>query len=150
DTMPCEAMYWWRSFSVRRSLAHQAPPWHSTSAGNGPAPRGLNTRASNGVSPWRRYSTSSTSNSAVLASRTAVVMARSLYVLVDVAGQPSANPADPKSKAAPYGHPEPRPAIVRLAAVLFCAPQQAHHTVINGQPDVRDRRIITLSLQPSI
>ena len=56
----------WRSFSVKRSLRHQAPPWHSTSAGNGPSPRGLNTRASSGLSPWRRYSTSSTSNSCVL------------------------------------------------------------------------------------
>src|SRR6201993_3071752 len=34
-----------------RSLRHQAPPWHSTSAGNGPCPRGRNTRASSGLSP---------------------------------------------------------------------------------------------------
>ena len=78
--MPCDAMAWWRSRSVMRSLRHQAPPWHSTSAGNGPSPRGLNTRASSGLSPWRRYSTSSTSNSCgfvsrSLASRIAVVMA---------------------------------------------------------------------------
>ena len=38
---PFPAMYWWRSFSVRRSLWHQAPPWHSTMAGNGPAPCGV-------------------------------------------------------------------------------------------------------------
>src|ERR1051325_6993502 len=75
DTMPCDAMYSWRSLSDRRSLRHQAPPWHSTSAGNGPAPRGVWTRASSGASPWRRYSTSATSNSVVFASRTAVVMA---------------------------------------------------------------------------
>src|SRR5215469_8026478 len=78
ETMPCDAMYSWRTCSVRRLLRHQAPPWHSTSAGNGPSPRGLNTRASSGLSPWRRYSTSSTSNSYVLASRVAVVMARHL------------------------------------------------------------------------
>src|SRR5580704_3419746 len=57
-----------------RSLMHQAPPWHSTSAGNGPSPRGLNTRASSGLLPCRRYSTSLTSNSVVLASSVAVVM----------------------------------------------------------------------------
>src|SRR5262249_29282459 len=75
DTTPCEAMYSWRSFSVNRSLRHQAPPWHSTMAGNGPAPRGLYTRASNGLSSWRRYSMSATSKS-VVRSSTAVVMAR--------------------------------------------------------------------------
>src|ERR1700730_8647151 len=67
-------MYLWRSASVRRSLWHQAPPWHSTRAGNGPWPRGLYTRANSGLSPWRRYSTSSTSKSVVFASRVAVVM----------------------------------------------------------------------------
>ena len=75
DTMPCAAMAWWRRRSDGRSLMHQAPPWHSTSAGNGPSPRGRNTRASSGLSPWRRYSTSSTSNSWVLVSSVAVVMA---------------------------------------------------------------------------
>jgi hypothetical protein len=74
DTMPCDAMNSWRGRSVRRSLMHQAPPWHSTSAGNGPGPRGRKTRASSGASPWRRYSMSSTSKSVVLASRVAVVI----------------------------------------------------------------------------
>ena len=45
-------------------------------AGDGPAPRGLYTRASSGLSPWRRYSMSATSKSVVRASNTAVVMAR--------------------------------------------------------------------------
>ncbi len=40
DTMPWRAIASWRSFSVIRSLMHQAPPWHSTSAGNGPSPFG--------------------------------------------------------------------------------------------------------------
>src|SRR5580692_11001465 len=74
ETTPWDAMYLWRSASVRRSLWHQAPPWHSTTAGNGPCPRGLYTRANSGLSPWRRYSTSSTSKSVVFASRVAVVM----------------------------------------------------------------------------
>src|SRR5205807_1765363 len=85
DTKPACAMAWWRSFSVNRSCRHQAPPWHSTSAGNGPSPRGLNTRASNGLSPWRRYSMSSTSKSwvlvSILASNVAVMIATiSLHV----------------------------------------------------------------------
>src|SRR5215208_2443993 len=42
DTMPCDAMASWRSRSVKRLLRHHAPPWHSTSVGNGPSPRGLN------------------------------------------------------------------------------------------------------------
>src|SRR6266567_7938012 len=79
ETIPCAAMAWWRSFSVCRSCRHQAPPWHSTSAGNGPSPRGLNTRAKSGLSPWRRYSTSSTSKSCDLASRIAVVIASYLF-----------------------------------------------------------------------
>src|SRR5207253_328515 len=87
---------------------------------------------------------SSTSNSAVLASRTAVVMARSLYVLVDAADQPSANPGAPKSRAAPYGLHDP------LAALLFWAPQQARHTLINGKPVVRDGEMVTLDMQPVI
>src|SRR5688572_10641426 len=46
------------TLSVRRSLLHQAPPCRSTMSGNGPAPFGWYTRASSGLSPWRRYSTS--------------------------------------------------------------------------------------------
>src|SRR5258707_14937690 len=79
--MPWDAMYLWRSASVRRSLWHQAPPWHSTRAGNGPSPRGLYTRANSGLSPWRRYSTSSTSKSVVFASRVAVVMGASFLAV---------------------------------------------------------------------
>ena len=41
DTMPFSAIALWRTCSVVRVLAHQAPPWHSTSAGNGPSPRGV-------------------------------------------------------------------------------------------------------------
>src|ERR1700757_2085443 len=51
ETMPFLAMASWRRHSVVRSLRHQAPPWHSTSAGNGPSPRGRNTRASSGFFP---------------------------------------------------------------------------------------------------
>src|SRR5882672_2657494 len=47
--------------SLSRVLTHQAPPWRSTIRGKGPAPRGLKIRARRGLSPWRRYSTSSTS-----------------------------------------------------------------------------------------
>src|SRR6266511_3764228 len=47
--------------SLSRVLTHQAPPWRSTRRGKGPAPRGRKIRASRGLSPWRRYSTSSTS-----------------------------------------------------------------------------------------
>src|SRR5271154_1580070 len=78
ETMPWDAMYSWRKCSVVRSLLHQAPPWHSTSAGNGPSPRGVNTRANSGLSPWRRYSMSLTVYSAVLDSKVAVVMTKNL------------------------------------------------------------------------
>src|SRR5713101_8144715 len=47
--------------SFVRSPLHQAPPCSSTISGKGPTPRGLKRRASSGLSPWRRYSTSSTS-----------------------------------------------------------------------------------------
>src|SRR3972149_5969327 len=40
---------------------NQAPPGSSTISGKGPTPRGLKRRASSGLAPWRRYSTSSTS-----------------------------------------------------------------------------------------
>src|SRR5215813_3944664 len=47
----------------RRSPRTQAPPCSSTMIGNGPLPRGLKRRASSGLSPCRRYSTSATSMS---------------------------------------------------------------------------------------
>jgi cytosine/adenosine deaminase-related metal-dependent hydrolase len=37
-----------------------------------------------------------------------------------------------------------------VAAVVFCAPQPAVHTVINGRPVVRDGEIVTLDLGPVI
>ena len=37
-----------------------------------------------------------------------------------------------------------------MAAVLFCAPQQARHTVINGKPVVRDGEIVTMDMSPVI
>ncbi len=37
-----------------------------------------------------------------------------------------------------------------VAAVLFCAPQAARHTVIHGRPVVQDGRIATLDLSPVI
>lgn len=37
-----------------------------------------------------------------------------------------------------------------VAAVLFCAPQPARHTVINGRLVVRDGEIVTLDMQPVI
>ena len=37
-----------------------------------------------------------------------------------------------------------------VAAVLFCAPQQARHTVINGKPVVRDGEIVTMDMRPVI
>src|SRR6516165_4397372 len=52
--------------SASRSLRFHAPPCTSISAGKGPLPRGLNTRARSGLLPCRRYSTSSTSISCVL------------------------------------------------------------------------------------
>src|SRR6266851_8539858 len=61
--MPLRASCSLIAVSCRRSPKHQAPPCSSTTAGKDPAPRGLNRRASKGVSPWRRYSTSSTSTS---------------------------------------------------------------------------------------
>src|SRR5439155_26624795 len=45
----------------RRSPRTHAPPCNSTIIGNGPLPRGLKRRASRGLSPCRRYSTSSMS-----------------------------------------------------------------------------------------
>src|SRR5215468_8852180 len=88
-------MAWWRSRSVVRSLRHQAPPWHSTSAGNGPSPRGLYTRASSGLSPWRRYSTSSTSYSVVLVSE---VLASSVVIVM--ASHPCAGSTGDRASAA--------------------------------------------------
>lgn len=37
-----------------------------------------------------------------------------------------------------------------VAAVLFCAPQNARHTVINGRVIVRDGKITTMDMQPVI
>jgi 8-oxoguanine deaminase len=37
-----------------------------------------------------------------------------------------------------------------VAAVLFCAPQQARHTVINGKPVVTDGKIVTMDMAPVI
>lgn len=37
-----------------------------------------------------------------------------------------------------------------VAAVLFCAPQQARHTVINGRFVVRDGEIVTMDMRPVI
>jgi cytosine/adenosine deaminase-related metal-dependent hydrolase len=37
-----------------------------------------------------------------------------------------------------------------VAAVLFCAPQQARHTVINGKSVVRDGEIVTMDMKPVI
>ena len=37
-----------------------------------------------------------------------------------------------------------------VAAVLFCAPQQARHTVINGKSVVRDGEIVTMDMRPVI
>src|SRR5688572_21591018 len=53
-------------------------------------------RASNGLSPWRRYSTSSTSNSVLLASRIAVAMA--IPPRVHAPGSPSPT-RHPRSKS---------------------------------------------------
>src|SRR5918999_5672834 len=50
----------------RRPPRPQAPPCSSTMIGNGPLPRGLKRRASKGLSPCRRYSTSATSTSYVV------------------------------------------------------------------------------------
>jgi cytosine/adenosine deaminase-related metal-dependent hydrolase len=37
-----------------------------------------------------------------------------------------------------------------VAAVLFCAPQQARHTVVHGKPIVRDGEIVTMDMRPVI
>jgi 8-oxoguanine deaminase len=37
-----------------------------------------------------------------------------------------------------------------VAAVVFCAPQTARHTVINGKPVVKDGEIVTMDMQPVI
>jgi 8-oxoguanine deaminase len=37
-----------------------------------------------------------------------------------------------------------------VAAVVFCAPQTARHTVINGRPVVTDGEIVTMDMQPVI
>lgn len=37
-----------------------------------------------------------------------------------------------------------------VAAVLFCAPQQARHTVINGRSVVKDGEIVTMDMKPVI
>src|SRR5205807_6567040 len=57
--------------SLVRSPLFQAPPWTSRTVGNGPVPTGRYTRASQGSSPRRWYSTSltSTSNSTLVAMR---------------------------------------------------------------------------------
>ena len=42
------------------------------------------------------------------------------------------------------------PAPFTVAAVRFCAPQQARHTVINGKSVVRDGEIVTMDMKPVI
>ena len=37
-----------------------------------------------------------------------------------------------------------------VAAIVFCAPQRARHTVVHGRPIVRNGRIVTLDMQPVI
>jgi len=37
-----------------------------------------------------------------------------------------------------------------VAAVVFCAPQTARHTVINGRPVVKDGAIVTMDMAPVI
>lgn len=37
-----------------------------------------------------------------------------------------------------------------VAATLFCAPQPARHTIVNGRPVVRDGRIVTVDMAPVI
>src|SRR5262245_26441303 len=44
--------------SLKRSSRIQAPPWTETTIGKGPPPFGVCSRASKGLSLWRRYSTS--------------------------------------------------------------------------------------------
>src|SRR2546430_7949276 len=66
-TMPLLASVSLSAVSCSRSPLHQAPPCSSTMSGKGPVPRGLKTRASRGLSAWRRYSTSSTSIAEVAA-----------------------------------------------------------------------------------
>src|SRR6266568_7248347 len=68
---PWAAMARFIRVSFSRSPLFHAPPWTSTTVGNGPAPTGRYTRANQGSSPWRWYSTSltSTSNSTLVAIR---------------------------------------------------------------------------------
>src|SRR6266508_4873329 len=72
-TMPFFASVSLSTVSCRRSPLHQAPPCSSTRSGNGPVPRGLKRRASSGLSPWRTYSTSSTSIAEVAAALMAMI-----------------------------------------------------------------------------
>jgi cytosine/adenosine deaminase-related metal-dependent hydrolase len=37
-----------------------------------------------------------------------------------------------------------------VAAVVFCAPQPARHTVVGGRPVVRDGRLVTVEIEPVI
>jgi 8-oxoguanine deaminase len=37
-----------------------------------------------------------------------------------------------------------------VAAVVFCAPHRARHTVVHGRPVVRDGEVITLDMQPVV
>ena len=37
-----------------------------------------------------------------------------------------------------------------VAATLFCAPQRARHTVINGRHVVKDGRVATVDMEPVI
>src|SRR5712692_322367 len=87
--------------SLSRSPRHHAPPCSSATSGNGPAPRGLKRRARSGRSPWRTYSTSSTSIAWVAVARVAM-MASSTFR--------SPRPAGPGSQA-------------RLASRLRLAPR---------------------------
>src|SRR5260221_1451033 len=68
---PWAAIAWFSRASLSRSPLFHAPPWTSTTVGNGSVPIGRYTRANQGSSPWRWYSTSltSTSNSTLVAIR---------------------------------------------------------------------------------
>jgi len=37
-----------------------------------------------------------------------------------------------------------------VAAVIFCAPQKARHTIINGRQVVKDGRVMTVDMQPIV
>src|SRR6266851_9146069 len=79
--IPWAASPWFISVSLSRSPLFQAPRWTSTTVGNGPVPTGRYTRASQGTSPWRWYSTSltTTSNSTVVAIRAVYTRLHQLF-----------------------------------------------------------------------